>query len=208
MNQYEISRRRFLQLGGAGTLVSVVGPLVLQGCTPKQVQILVTWLGELPTVINDYRKQNGLSDIPLSDDLTAVALKHVMDLNAYHPENTCGAQGDPHQWTHSWSNNGNWQGTYGVGAFKGCCYPPDHSNKPCMWDKPKEIANYPSNGYEIAHWSSGAVTAQSALNDWKTSPGHNDVILNKGQWASFQWQALGAIASGNYACAWFGTVKS
>lgn len=204
MNNEHVSRRRFLQWGGAGLLAPFVGPLVLEGCGPKDVAPVVAYLGELPGLINDYRKQNGLAEIPLSDDLTAVALKHVMDLNAYHPENTCGAQGN----LHSWSNNGNWQGANGTGAFKGCCYAPDHSNPACMWDKPREIANYPSNGYEIAHQSTGAVTAQSALSSWKSSTPHDDVILNKGQWSNFQWKAIGAVYSGNYACAWFGTVES
>ncbi len=204
MDSDQISRRRFLGMSGAGLFALGVGQPLLQGCKQKDVEALAKWLFELPNLINDYRKQNGLPAIPISDDLTAVALKHVIDLNTYHPENACGAQGN----LHSWSNNGNWQGTAGVGAWKGCCYPDDHSNASCMWDKPKEIANYPDNGYEITHWGSGIVTAQSALNSWKGSAPHNAVILNKDQWTNFQWKALGAAYSGNYACAWFGTVKS
>ena len=128
----------------------------------------------------------------------------VIDLNTYHPEKTCGDKGN----LHSWSNNGNWQGKYGESAWKGCCYPDDHSNKTCMWEKPKEITNYPDNGYEISHWGSGTVTAQSALASWKTSSGHNDVILNKGMWSNLTWKAIGAAYGGNYACAWFGEVKA
>ena len=75
-----------------------------------------------------------------------------------------------------------------------------------MWDKPREIANYAGNGYEIAHYTSGVVTAQSALNGWKGSSAHNDVILNKDIWASHPWKAIGACFDGHYACVWFGEV--
>ena len=65
---------------------------------------------------------------------------------------------------HSWSNNDpntNW---------KGCCYYGDHRNSQCMSSKPKEIAGYPGNGYEIS--ASGASTPEGALQLWKGSPGH------------------------------------
>jgi len=195
-----MSRRQFLKLVGTGVLaVSFTSPF-LQGCTPQDVGKIVQGLAELATLINNYRTQNGLSAIPISSAMTAVALAHVMDLNNYHPEKNCGGN------THSWSTNGKW---------KGGCYDPNNSaTYPIMWDKPKEIANYaskgesicytPGTGYEIAMWGSGAVTAQSALNTWQGSPPHNDVILNKGMWSCAKWRALGAAVSGNYAVAWFG----
>jgi hypothetical protein len=74
-----------------------------------------------------------------------------------------------------------------------------------MWNKPKEISNYPSSGYEIS--GTGYGTPEDALAGWKNSPPHNDVILNKGQWANYQWNALGAAINANYVCAWFGTSK-
>jgi len=197
-----ISRRQFLNMAGAGVLTFGLTSPFLQGCTAKHVEIIMQHLGELAQLINAYRKQNGLLEIPISGKLTAVALKHIMDLNTYHPENICGDKGNEH----SWSNNGNWTGKVGVGAWKGCCYPDDHSNQPCMWDKPKEIANYPGNGYEIVHSEPGIVTAQSALNGWKSSPDHNDVILNKGKWGNFPWKAIGAVYGGNFSCAWFGKI--
>jgi hypothetical protein len=195
-NNFNITRRDFLKL--SGTSLITLG--LMTSCTQKQFETIILWMVELSEEINNYRKQNGLAAIPISDDLTAVALKHCMDLNTYHPEQSCGDGGN----LHSWSNNGNWAGTNGDGAFKGCCYPDDHSKTKCMWDKPKEITNYPDNGFEIAHWSSSTVSAHSALNSWKTSTlGHNDVILEKG-WGP--WKALGAVYMGNYACAWFGKV--
>lgn len=199
-----ISRRYFLRLGGTSLLALGGSSLFLQGCTTKQVGIVVEYLVELAQLINNYRKQNNLPEIPISSSLTAVALKHIIDLNTYHPEKTCGVKGN----IHSWSNKGNWQGKFGKGAWKGCCYPEDNSNTACMWEKPKELTNYPDNGYEIAHWESGIVTAQSALAEWKGSPPHNDVILNKGMWSNRPWKALGAAYGGNYACAWFGEIKA
>ena len=60
-----------------------------------------------------------------------------------------------------------------------------------MWNKPEEISSgsYTSNGYEIS--ASGYGSVQSALNGWKNSPGHNDVILNQGIWTNYPWQAMG-----------------
>ena len=60
-----------------------------------------------------------------------------------------------------------------------------------MWNKPTEISGgaYTSTGYELAAWNFGSV--ESALNGWKGSPAHNDVILNQGIWASQTWQAMG-----------------
>lgn len=195
-----VSRRQFIKAAGMGTFGIAFGSSMFLGCTKEHVEQFVNWIAELPKLINDYRNQKGLPSIKLSSKLSAVAFAHIRDLSTYHPEQTCGANGN----LHSWSNNGNWQGIYGAGNWKGCCYPSDHSNAACMWDKPKEIAGYQSNGYEIAH--SGSSTAQGALNSWKNSPLHNDVILNTGSWSSYQWKAIGALYGGGYACAWFGTL--
>ncbi len=130
--QNNISRRKFIKLVGAGTLGLGLTSFSLTGCTTKQVEIFVQHLGELVQLINDYRKQNSLAEIPLSGSLTAVALKHVFDLSSNHPEKLCGEKGN----THSWSSNENWTGVNGEGNWKGCCYPGDPSNYACMWDKP------------------------------------------------------------------------
>ena len=197
-----LERRGFLKRG-IWLTTGILTLSLLPACTSKQLKQIIEALSELSQLINNYRNQNGLAKIPISDKLTAVALKHILDLNKYHPEQSCGSSGN----VHSWSKHGNWSGKNGAGNFKGCCYPDDHSNKTCMWDKPKEIAGYSTNGFEIAHWTSGTVSAASALASWKGSKAHNDVILNKGAWSNFTWNALGAMQSGNYACAWFGTAK-
>ena len=42
-----------------------------------------------------------------------------------------------------------------------------------MWLKPKEIAGYDGNGFEIAYYSSVGANAQEGIDGWKISPGHN-----------------------------------
>lgn len=134
---------------------------------------------ELPNLINDYRDQEGLDKIPLA---------------AYQPHLACNPQN-----LHSWSSNGNWTA--------GCFDLNNGATHPIMWNKPKEIANYPDIGYEIS--TSGSGTPSAALAQWKkSSGGHNDVILNKGGWANRTWRALGAVVLQGYGCAWFGEVQA
>ena len=45
-----------------------------------------------------------------------------------------------------------------------------------MWAKPREIANYAGDGYEIAYIEYPRASAQSTLAGWKKSTGHNQVI--------------------------------
>jgi hypothetical protein len=146
---------------------------------------------QLCDLINDYRAEpaNQLPRIPISMKLMLVATEHVKDLSINHPHGSnCNI--------HSWSNQGNWTG--------GCYVEGDPSTHPIMWNKPKEISNYPSSGYEIAAFGADP---ELTLNNWKKSTKHNNVILNKGIWAGHQWKALGAALYGGYACAWFGDSK-
>jgi hypothetical protein len=142
---------------------------------------------ELAAQINAYRTTLGLPTIAISEKLTKVAEMHVIDLSLYPPSPDCNM--------HSWSANGSW---------KPCCYTRDHANAPCMWDKPKEITGYQSQGFEIAHRSTAGATPQSALVGWQKSPGHHEVIINKGQWSDVLWQAMGVGICGEYAVVWFG----
>ena len=73
-----------------------------------------------------------------------------------------------------------------------------------MWDKPREIAGYEGDGFEIAYWSSDDATALEGLELWKKSPGHNPVIVNSGIWEKHPWSAIGIGVSGKYAVVWFG----
>ena len=73
-----------------------------------------------------------------------------------------------------------------------------------MWSKPKEIAGYESEGYEIAFYSSAGATAAESLEGWKKSAGHNPVIVNEGTWNQVKWEAVGIGIHGPYAVVWFG----
>jgi len=145
---------------------------------------------ELFKMVNDYRKSKGLTAIPLNEKLQAVAEAHALDLEKYYnPE-------DKKCNLHSWSNHGKWSS---------CCYTDDHAQKECMWRKPKEISNYAGYGFEIAFYSSQTLTPEMALNGWKSSKGHHDVILNRDIWKTQKFKAMGVFISEHYAVIWFGT---
>jgi hypothetical protein len=145
---------------------------------------------ELAQLINDYRAQRGLAPVPVSRSLSAVAQWHVWDLVVNHPYGgSCNL--------HSWSAGDIWSEV---------CYTDDHANASGMWIKPREITGgvYTGAGYEIA--ASGVSSPAGALNLWKRSSAHNDVILNNGVWASYDpWPAMGIGMRGGYAVVWFGS---
>jgi hypothetical protein len=141
---------------------------------------------ELAKLINDYRATLELPRIAVSPALTEVARAHVRDLNENKPvTDKCNM--------HSWSKNGSWTS---------CCYDKSKAAMKCMWIKPKEIAGYAGNGYEIAANASGIAPAQ-ALEQWQNSPAHHEVMINKGIWKK-PWRAFGVAIEGDYAVAWFG----
>lgn len=145
----------------------------------------------LAALINRYRAENRLPAIPLSISLNLVAEAHVADL-----ENT-GIAGKGVCNLHSWSDQGSWTS---------CCYTPDHAHSRCMWDKPREISGglYRGNGYEISAKTSGTMTPRKALQMWKASPEHVDVLLNNQSWKRMQWRAMGVAVSAHHAVVWFG----
>lgn len=71
-----------------------------------------------------------------------------------------------------------------------------------MWKKPRELINYPASGFEIE--ARGRATAQAALSGWRSSPKHNAVLVNRGDWRRFEWEALGVGMHEGYAVVWFG----
>jgi uncharacterized protein YkwD len=135
-----------------------------------------------------YRAQYGLSAIPLSSSLTEVAHIHARDIEINHPDSVPGCN------MHSWSAKGKWQS---------CCYTPDHAQKQCMWNKPRELTSYTGNGFEIAAQNSDLIDAAEALALWKQSKFHNDLLLNKGFYTR-KWNAMGIGIYKNYAVVWVG----
>lgn len=148
---------------------------------------------KLYNLINKYRKEEKLSPIPLSAKLTLVARTHARDLVEnynFDPQNRCNP--------HSWSDKGNWTP---------CCYTIDHAEAECMWNKPREIAGYMDNGYEIAFYQSSGAKAEAALMGWQTSKFHNPIIVNEGIWKQVNWNAIGIGIYKEYAIVWFGELK-
>ena len=148
---------------------------------------------KLYDLIMDYRKSKKLGSIPYSNKLTKVAQAHVRDLENHFDYANRG-ECNPH----SWSNKGKWSS---------CCYTSDHKEASCMWDKPKEIADYTGNGFEIAYYSSGGASAGEGLEGWKKSPGHNPLLINSGTWEKIEWKGIGIGIYGQYGVVWFGDAE-
>lgn len=168
--------------------------LVLFGFDQRQLRRYATCLTaeekKLYELIMDYRKSHKLEAIPISERLTLVAQTHARDLSEnykFDVKNRCNP--------HSWSERGNWTS---------CCYTNDHKTASCMWTKPKEIAGYPGNGFEIAYYSSLGANAQEGMDGWKISPGHNPLLINSGTWEKVNWKAIGIGIYKEYGLVWFG----
>ncbi len=146
---------------------------------------------DLANAINAYRQQNGLRPIPITRALTHVAETHVRDLQSSPKRPGCNG--------HTWSDRGAWTA---------CCYTPDHAQSQCMWKKPSELSHYHSVGFEIAIGQPGETSgvvldSKKALDLWKSSALHHDVILNRNTWKSTTWQAMGAGIIDSHAAVWF-----
>ncbi len=150
------------------------------GCISEKEQALIDTL-------QAYRVSRGLPKIPVSKALTKVADIHVWDLKEHKPAKWSNCN------LHSWSDSGNWTP---------CCYTPDHDQAECMWDKPRELTSYSGKGFEIAYWGSNSAVA--ALNAWKKSPLHHNVIINEGKWSDTKWEAIGVSLREGYGAVWFG----
>lgn len=176
-------------------LFTQVNSVLAQTNTEKKIQVCLTDNEmRLYKLINDYRKQKGLPAIALSASLSFVAQTHAKDVVNNKPN-----AGDCNM--HSWSNKGSWTS---------CCYTRDHKQAQCMWNKPMELTNYKGYGYEISfsmYKSDDATytaTAEEALNGWKTSQGHNQVIINESIWKDSPWKSIGIGIYQGYTCVWFG----
>lgn len=156
---------------------------------------------QLFNAVNAYRAQNGLPAIPYSKAMSAVADQHTDQLVQYSV-NPSSAQLGPSCQPHSWM--------YGDNK---CCYDGTSANGPCMWNKPQQLAGYPSAGFEILMSNASPATSAVAesINAWSRSPVHNPVILNQGMW-NRPWKALGCSVTakpqgfGWFAVCWFGNL--
>ena len=144
---------------------------------------------KLTDLINAYRKSRALPVIPLSPMLTGVAALHARDLFHQKPH-------EPKRSMHSWSKSERWTG----GAYDNG----DKQTHPIMWDKAKELYGYPGFSFEVV--ASGVKGAAHALEVWKKSPRHHEVLINAGPWKDkrWRWGAVGAFVYEGFASAWFG----
>ena len=173
----------------AGTQLSgeegrVISALMALGLSEKEAKL---YYG-----INAYRESLGLPKLSLSKSLTTVARTHVADSNAHTPENQVdvrGIQGN----LHSWSSYGSWTPVV---------YTSDHQYAANMWSKPSELTSYPGSGFEISSRYSLSMTPDVALDSWKGSQGHNDVMTTQGMWSDLKTMGVGI--DGKYAHVWFG----
>ena len=175
--------------GAAGTQLSgeegrVISALMAMGLSEKEAKL---YYG-----INAYRESLGLPKLSLSKSLTTVARTHVADSNAHTPENQVDARGIQGN-LHSWSAYGSWTPVV---------YTSDHNYAAYMWSKPSELTSYPGSGFEISAWYSLTMTPDVALDSWKGSQGHNDVMTTQGMWSDLKTMGVGI--DGKYAHVWFG----
>ncbi|VVB68722.1 Uncharacterised protein [uncultured archaeon] len=148
---------------------------------------------QLADLVNQYRQDNGLSALPITNSLTKVARAHIEDLNTYHPDTETYGTGSCN--LHSWSSHGTWTAVCYTGS----------AQAGQMWSKPREITDsYDGNGFEISSWNSREITPSAAMDVWKGSSDHSDTILQRGIFAGTIWQAMGVGIDGNYAVIWFG----
>ncbi|HYX36136.1 MAG TPA: CAP domain-containing protein [Oligoflexus sp.] len=161
----------------------------LQAAATVQLTETEQTLGRL---INEYRQSKGLPAVPLSSSLSYVAQIHAWDTLTNHPDTGTDAAGKTCN-GHSWSNKGTWTPV----CFTGL----DGQH---MWSKPRELTTYTANGFEISAGPFGStVSPELALESWKQSAPHNDVILNQGPWNQ-QWKAMGVGIYQGYVHVWFG----
>ena len=124
-------------------------------------------------LIMDYRAENGLAPIPLSLGLTTTAGRHAGD-TLYNIWDA-GLVLPPGTNLHSWSD---------------APYFADHSEPEVMWEAPSRYGtDYPGIGFEIS--AAGYASVEDALDGWKTSPGHDNVIMNEDIWTTRSWNAIG-----------------
>jgi len=150
-------------------------------CISPQEKLLFDQLNQL---IKDY----GKAKLELSASLSYVAKVHVSDLLNYHPDTSfCNMS--------SWSDKGDWTP---------CCHNPYIPQQDCMWDKPKELTQYPYRGYELVSYFEEEFNVDSVMNLWSSSKQVLDMVLMNGNFDKKRWVCMGVGMNENYVSVWFG----
>lgn len=161
--------------------VNCTGTQVLQApqCNGDEVSSEEKVLLEL---VNRYRVANGRSELRLSNPLSIVANRRMLDLKQNFKT-----------LTHSWSN---------------CKYDiNDQKTWPCVTDSPQRLrSGYDGQGYEtLFRTAMGRALPIPALDAWKKSTLHNSIILNLDIFKDLEWDEMGVAIDGQFAALWFGT---
>ena len=143
---------------------------------------------EILNLINDYRAENGLPELQISQALCYVADTHVKDLFNNKPQDKTGS-------LNSWSNKGNW---------KAINYSKDKNAVRKTKKKPAELTKYKGQSIEIAYYNKGIVNPSDIVDSWKLYPQFNNVILNLQPYSSPKWEVMGIAEYNGYVCLWFG----
>jgi len=150
-------------------------------CISVQEKLLFDQLNQL---IEDYGKEK----LAYSASLSYVAKTHVNDLLQNHPDTRiCNLS--------SWSDKGDWTA---------CCHNAYVPQQDCMWDKPKELTQYPYRGYEIAGYFEDAFTVDSVIKLWSGTKEVLDMLLTDGNFQSKKWTCMGVGLNAKYVSVWFG----
>lgn len=154
---------------------------------------------ELARLVNKLREEHKLPPVPVVEPLYKVAKWHVIDLAANAPHRDRNDDRGTACNLHSWSDKGKETG----GGWEPLCYTPDHKQALSMWNKPREISDYRSNGYENIYWTSAPLSPAMAINYWSGRDDELDMILERKSWKRHAWRSMGVGVFGNYAAVWF-----
>ena len=159
---------------------------------------------DLEALVNNERRNAGLRPLHCDANMRWVAYKHLDDADEGAKQNL--AWGDECN-LHSWL------------VKSPCCYTSDHENAECMWGKPyvscirpqmysqtngniQELSGWDDRtGFEISAWFSNKMSATQAINQWKGSSGHYDMIMSRGKWSDLK--TVGCGYRNNHAHCWF-----
>lgn len=150
-----------------------------QNCTGDEISPAER---ELHRIINEYRAQNNQPPVMISEPLSFVANRHLLDLTL-----------NVKYLTHGWSN---------------CPYDIKRAETwNCLFESPQRLkSSYTGQGFENLYRNlNGAATPALALEAWKKSQMHNNLILNLDIWKNTKYDAFGVAIEGNYAAIWFGS---
>jgi hypothetical protein len=170
------------------TLLFISGNMVCgQGQVPGDFCITAEEF-RLYQLVNAHRVAYGQKTIPLSASLSYVARTHVIDLYTHHPDTgICNLN--------SWSDRGDWTP---------CCHNIHVPQEECIRNKPKEIASYPGEGYELTYAEVFDTNADTVFRFWTKIDEANNFLLNRANWEKKNWRAMGVGIYKSYAVLWMG----